>query len=67
MMENYDNHKYPPAMKNCEAVLAAHPEHAETLAFRALVLNALKRKEEAYEAAKAAVAKNMKNVTCWHA
>jgi tetratricopeptide (TPR) repeat protein len=36
------------------------------LAFKALILNALKKKTEAMEIIKVALQKNIKNFTCWH-
>jgi len=69
MLENYDNHKYPSALKNCEVVLSAHPDHAEAQSFKALSLSSLNGKgqrEEAYALVKNAIVKNMKNWTCWH-
>ena len=36
------------------------------MAFKALIFNGLKKKTEAMEIIKAALAKNMVNFTCWH-
>ena len=38
----------------------------ETLAMKALNLNALKKKQEAFELIKKALFKNLGNFTCWH-
>lgn len=42
------------------------PDHPETQAMKALLLNALKKKKEAYEWIKKALFKNFTNFTCWH-
>lgn len=39
---------------------------AETISFKALCLNAEKKKTEAYELIKKALFKNLGNFTCWH-
>ena len=36
------------------------------MAFKALIFNGLKKKTEAMEIIKGALAKNMVNFTCWH-
>lgn len=38
----------------------------ESLAFKALIKNALKKKIEAMEVIKDALSKNITNFTCWH-
>ena len=69
MLENYDNHKYSAALKNCEVVLSGHPDHPEAASFKALSLSSLNgpgQREEGYALSKSVIAKNMKNWTCWH-
>ena len=66
MLEMYDNKENKSALKNADIILEKYPLHAETMAFKALILNALKRKTEAYDLVKKALFKNMGNFTCWH-
>jgi len=47
-------------------VLEIHPDHPESISFKALILNSEKRKAEAYELIKKALFKNLANFTCWH-
>ena len=65
-------------MRNADAILEKHPDHPgnyqnndlksliESLAMKALNMNALKRKTEAFEFIKKALFKNLSNFTCWH-
>jgi len=53
-------------LKNADNILEKHANHPETIAFKALILNSLKRKAEAYDLIKTALFKNMANFTCWH-
>jgi peptide alpha-N-acetyltransferase len=72
----YDNKQFKQSYKNAELILEKHPDHPgknqsisnllETLAMKALNLNALKRKQEAFDLIKKALFKNLSNFTCWH-
>jgi peptide alpha-N-acetyltransferase len=62
----YDNKQFKQSLKNCEFVLEKHPDHPETLAMKALNMNAMKKKTEAFDWIKKALFKNLGNFTCWH-
>jgi len=66
MLELYDGKEHKKALKNADIILEKHPDHPETTAFKALIMNGLKKKAEAYELIKKALFKNMANFTCWH-
>ncbi len=66
MLQFYDNKLFKQSLRNCEQVLEKHPDHPETLAMKALNLNAQKKRADALEFIKKALFKNMANFTCWH-
>lgn len=66
MLSFYDNKLFKQSLRNAEQVLEKYPDHPETLAMRALNLNAMKRRAEAFEYIKKALFKNLGNFTCWH-
>ena len=66
MLQHYDNKLYKQGLKNCELILQKHPDHPESLAMKALLLNQMKKKTEAFEWIKKALFKNLTNFTCWH-
>lgn len=47
-------------------ILPCYYHFLETLAMKALNMNALKRKKEAFDFIKLALFKNLGNFTCWH-
>ena len=47
-------------------MLEKYPDHPETQAMKALNLNAMKKKTEAFDQIKKALFKNLGNFTCWH-
>jgi peptide alpha-N-acetyltransferase len=66
MLQFYDNKQFKQSLRNAEQVLEKYPDHPETLAMRALNLNSMKRRAEAFEFIKKALFKNLGNFTCWH-
>jgi tetratricopeptide (TPR) repeat protein len=63
----HDQKLYKRALKTCEAILKAAPEHGDTLSFKALTLSYLARKEEAYAFAKQGLMKTkMRSYLAWH-
>src|SRR3954470_17355754 len=54
------------ALKTAEQILRKSPDHADTLAMKALTLNQLGQSEEAFALGKLALQKNMKSHICWH-
>lgn len=53
-------------MKAADQILRKFPEHGETLAMRGLVLNCMKRKEEAYEYVRRGLKHDLRSHVCWH-
>jgi len=49
MLELYDNKEYKKALEKSDNILSKYPDHAEANAFKALILNSLKRGQEAFE------------------
>ena len=66
MLELYDAKEFPKALKLADQIQEKYPTHAETLSFKSLILNSLKRKAEATKLIEAALFKNMGNFTVWH-
>ncbi|CDW89756.1 n-alpha-acetyltransferase auxiliary subunit-like [Stylonychia lemnae] len=66
MLNFYDNKQFKQSLRNADQILEKHPDHPETLAMKALNMNSLKRKIEAFEFIKKALFKNLSNFTCWH-
>jgi len=66
MLGLFDDKEYKKALDKADLVLEKHADHAETLAFKALIMNSLKRGAEAFNLIKAVLMKNMGNFTVWH-
>ncbi len=58
--------KFKMVISLCEEIQQKSPEHAETIAFKALALNNTGEHQEANVIIKGALAKNLKNFTVWH-
>lgn len=66
MLGLYDDKEYKKALEKADLVLAKYVNHVETTAFKSLILDQLKRKNEAFDLIKTTLFKNMGNFTCWH-
>lgn len=53
-------------MKAADTVLKKHPDHADTQAMKALILNSQGHRDEAFYLAKQALKCDMKSHICWH-
>jgi predicted Zn-dependent protease len=53
-------------LKAAEQILKKSPDHGDTLAMKALILNSQGKSEEAFALAKVALMKDMKSHVCWH-
>jgi len=62
----YEQKQYKRALKAADQVLKRFPQHGETLAMRGLTLNALDKKEEAYDHVKRGLRNDLKSHVCWH-
>lgn len=68
LVKCYEQKQHKQALKHCKAILS-HPglaNHGETLSMKALVVNALGRKTEAYELARLGLRNDLKSHVCWH-
>jgi tetratricopeptide (TPR) repeat protein len=66
MRRQYEAKQYKRALKGADQILEKFPKHGETLAMKGLIMNALKRKDEAYALVKQGLANNLKSFVCWH-
>ncbi|CUG21331.1 N-acetyltransferase subunit Nat1, putative [Bodo saltans] len=66
MSKQFDNRDYAKAIRTADTILAAVPEHGETLAMKGLTLHTMDKKEEGIALVKAGVAKAMRSGICWH-
>ena len=62
----YEQKQHKRALKTADTILKKVPNHGETLALRGLTLNALDRKEEAYDHVRRGLRADLRNHTCWH-
>jgi tetratricopeptide (TPR) repeat protein len=56
----------PPGLKAADQILKKHPNHGDTQAMKALILNSQGHGEEAFTLCKAALKNDMKSHICWH-
>lgn len=66
MIDFYDKSEHKNGLEVAEELLKVYPGHPGTLAFKALILNGLKKVTEANDLLKMTLMKNMKNFTVWH-
>lgn len=66
MSKQFDNRDYPKAVRTADTILAAVPDHGETLAMKGLTLHTMDKKEEGIALVKTGVAKSMRSGICWH-
>jgi tetratricopeptide (TPR) repeat protein len=62
IVKEYDLKQYKKAIKAADGVLKKFPAHGETLAMKGLTLNAMGKKEEAYDLAKQGLKLDLKCV-----
>ncbi|KAB8339186.1 hypothetical protein FH972_022121 [Carpinus fangiana] len=55
-----------PGLKAADQILKKNPNHGDTEAMKALILNSLGQTEEAFALAKTALKDDMKSHVCWH-
>lgn len=66
VVRNYEEKQYKRGLKAAEQILKKNPKHADTMAMKALILNAQGKIDEAFALGKAAVHLDMKSHICWH-
>ncbi|KAF2002847.1 N-alpha-acetyltransferas-like protein 15 [Amniculicola lignicola CBS 123094] len=62
----YESKQYKKGLKAAEQILRKHPNHGDTQAMKALILNSQGHPEEAFALAKVALKNDMKSHVCWH-
>eukprot|EP01147_Barroeca_monosierra_P002928 gene2927-8175_t len=66
MLRNYESKQYKTGLKCARSILTSHPNHGETIALKALILNAMDKHSEAYELAREALRYDVQSGLCWH-
>ena len=66
VVRNYEDKQYKRGLKAAEQILKKHPKHGDTMAMKALILNAQGKTEEAFALGKEALTVDMKSHICWH-
>ncbi|KAI9814463.1 MAG: hypothetical protein M1827_003319 [Pycnora praestabilis] len=62
----YESKQYKKGIKAADQILRKAPNHGDTLAMKALIINSQGRPEEAFALAKVALKNDMKSHVCWH-
>ncbi|KAI9756716.1 MAG: hypothetical protein M4579_003717 [Chaenotheca gracillima] len=66
VIRNYESKQYKKGLKAADQILRKNPNHGDTLAMKALIINAQGTPEEAFKLAKIALQNDMKSHVCWH-
>ncbi|KAF2151252.1 N-terminal acetyltransferase A, auxiliary subunit [Myriangium duriaei CBS 260.36] len=66
VVQNYENKQYKKGLKVADQILKKHPDHGDTIAMKALIINSQGKSDEAFELAKTALKHAMKSHVCWH-
>ncbi|KAF2131503.1 N-alpha-acetyltransferas-like protein 15 [Dothidotthia symphoricarpi CBS 119687] len=62
----YEGKQYKKGVKAAEQILRKHPNHGDTQAMKALILNSQGQGDEAFTLCKLALKNDMKSHICWH-
>jgi N-alpha-acetyltransferase 15/16, NatA auxiliary subunit len=66
VVRNYEEKQYKRGLKAAEQILKKNPRHGDTMAMKALILNAQGKTDEAFALGKEALTVDMKSHICWH-
>lgn len=66
LVQNYESKQYKKGLKAAEQILKKFPNHGDTQAMKALILNNQGKQEEAFDLCKLALKNSMKSHVCWH-
>ncbi|KAJ4385438.1 hypothetical protein N0V93_009866 [Gnomoniopsis smithogilvyi] len=66
VVKNYEEKQYKRGLKAAEQILKKNPKHGDTMAMKALILNAQGKTDEAFALGKEALTVDMKSHICWH-
>ncbi|KAI9656742.1 MAG: hypothetical protein M1821_003381 [Bathelium mastoideum] len=62
----YESKQYKKGLKAAEQILRKNPNHGDTQAMKALILNSQGQSDEAFALGKLALKNDMKSHVCWH-
>ncbi|KAI9158847.1 N-alpha-acetyltransferase 16, NatA auxiliary subunit [Paramyrothecium foliicola] len=66
VIRSYEDKQYKRGLKTADLILKKIPRHGDTMAMKALILNAQGKTEEAFALGKEALTVDMKSHICWH-
>jgi peptide alpha-N-acetyltransferase len=66
VVKYYEEKQYKRGIKAADLILKKHAKHGDTMAMKALILNAQGKTEEAFALGKEALTVDMKSHICWH-
>ncbi|CAO1604976.1 hypothetical protein XANCAGTX0491_008514 [Xanthoria calcicola] len=66
VVEHYEAKHFKKGIKSANQILTKNPNHGDTQAMKALIMNAQGNVEEAFVLCKAALKNAMKSHVCWH-
>ncbi|KAH7310418.1 NMDA receptor-regulated protein 1-domain-containing protein [Stachybotrys elegans] len=66
VIRSYEDKQYKRGLKTADLILKKVPRHGDTMAMKALILNAQGKTEEAFALGKEALTVDMKSHICWH-
>lgn len=66
VIRHYEDKQYKRGLKAAEQILKKNPKHGDTIAMKALIINAQGKTDEAFALAKEALTLDMKSHICWH-
>ncbi|TDZ20920.1 N-alpha-acetyltransferase 16, NatA auxiliary subunit [Colletotrichum orbiculare MAFF 240422] len=62
----YEDKQYKRGLKSADLILKKNPKHGDTMAMKALIMNAQGKTDEAFALGKEALTVDMKSHICWH-
>ncbi|KAL1629852.1 hypothetical protein SLS56_005120 [Neofusicoccum ribis] len=66
LVKNYETKQYKKGIKAAEQILKKNPNHGDTQAMKALILNSQGQADDAFALAKVALKNDVKSHICWH-
>ncbi|GAB7348405.1 hypothetical protein MBLNU459_g6838t1 [Dothideomycetes sp. NU459] len=66
VVQSYETKQYKKGLKAAEQILKKYPNHGDTQAMKALIMNSQGKTDEAFDLAKLALKNAMKSHVCWH-
>ncbi|KAK8216168.1 N-alpha-acetyltransferase-like protein 15 [Phyllosticta capitalensis] len=66
LVKNYETKQYKKGIKAADQILKKQPNHGDTQAMKALILNSQGQTDEAFALAKTALKNDVKSHICWH-